>query len=318
MSRPGDVEESTDDIERIEPPGGEGATVKIDLQEPDDDADDEGGENEPPRAARGDEKPPKGSEGMVRDKVTGQWTKKKQERGRLHKENLSLKGEKEALERRIAESEAAYQRRFAEMEARMARSQQPAQTQQTADPHAAKLADLNKQIEAELRLIETDEKRGYERYNELQEMRTAAVVARELAQFQAKQPAQQPQTPRGPYDARAPFIQAEFPWTEDPRCKPLNEKAWKYREYLIHVEGRPDTIDTDREALAHIQAQFGAGFGLQPPARPTQQQRNGYIRPPATGGGGTRQAPRAIELPRVLTEGTGLSPESLRAALREE
>lgn len=303
-----DEELDAPDVERIQP--SEPQNVTINLDEPEEDEDDE-----KPVAAKSD-KPAE----RVRDPKTGKWVEKKNERAADHKAKKAWETDREQLtqqwERRIQEVQQQGERRVAELEARMAR-----ETRQTgvADPHDQKILDLETQITSELKLIETDEKRGYERYNALRRAEQEAVLDKKLAAFaKGQQVMQQTQKP-DPYAARVPIIESEFPWIANPAMKDLAAKARAYADYLIRFEGRPDTLDTDREALSHTQAQFGGAYGLQPPARPTQAQRNGWARPASNGiPGATNGKARMIELPAANLEGSGLSAEALRRALAGE
>src|SRR5678815_1696010 len=159
-------EESRGETETIESPNEE--KVKIDL-EPEDKDD---GDDEPPRAAKGDGE-------QVRDPKTGQWSQKKRERAQDNRAKKAWEVERESMERRLSEERASYERRIKEVEDRIARSSQP-QGQQ-ADPFDAKLADIEAQLEAELKLIESDDKRGYKRYNELRRQEQEALVDKKLA-----------------------------------------------------------------------------------------------------------------------------------------
>jgi hypothetical protein len=291
-----------EDVERLEPETAE-PSVKIDLSEPEQDDD---GDEPPARAAKGD-----APQKMERDKVTGKWTQKRQEKEVKFRANKAFEAERQAFDRRITEMQQAGGRRIAELEARIARGV-PAGAP-AADPAEAELNSIGQQLAAELKLIEADEKHGYDRYNKLRQEEYRIVARQEHAKLMRATQAAQPAP--NVYTARGPIIESEFPWTTIPACKPLNAKAWAYRTYLIEVEGRPDTIDTDRESLAHIQAQFGAQYGLQTPARPTQQQRSAYARP-APGAQGRDTSPTTIELPAYAVEGSGLSPAQLSAALR--
>ncbi len=289
-----------EDIDRI--PAPEAQTVSIDLEKPDDDDDDD----ETPVAAKD------------RDPKTGQWKEKKAQRAAEHKGQKKWDSERAEMQasfdRRIQEIQSTNDRRFAETEARISRQQSSGAP---ADPHDAKIADIEQQLQSELKLIEADPNRSYERYNQLRRAETQAVTAKTVADMMKVQQATQQAQPRDPYASRAPIIESEFPWTLDARAKPLTAKAWSYRQYLIEFEGRPDTLDTDREALSHTMATYGAQYGFQPPpARPSPQQRQMYQRP-APGPAAGRQQARTIELPRELVDGAGLSSDALRRALSD-
>lgn len=301
-------EEESEDIERLEPPSDQ-APTKIDLTPPEEGDDDD---DAPPVAAKG------AGDKMERDVTTGKWTQKKQERQRDFKEKKAWQVEKDAMERRMSDERAAYERRFAEVEARVARSAPGAK--QEVDPHEAKLADVNAQIDTELELLAKDEKRTYERYNNLR-LEQYKVVAKQEAALAVKAAGiiNANNNRQGPYEARRPIIESEFPWTADPNFKELSGRAFAYKQYLVGFQGRPDTLDTDREALAHAQAEFGGQYGLRVAARPTQQQRDGYARPgPGAAAGPRDSRPRSIEIPASMSiESAGLSREALAAALRD-
>lgn len=304
-----ETNEDTDDIERLEPPTGEPANTKIDLSEPDERDDDD--EDDKPVAAKGAQAPK-----MERDKITGKWTQKRQEKDRKFKESKAVADANAAWERRLQEVQATQDRRIAEVEARFAR-QQPV-TGQPADPHEAKLRDIDRQIASELKLIEADEKHGYENYMKLQEARSEAIFDKKLAIFQKGQEATRQQQRPDPYAGRVPIIESEYPWTNDPRYKELAIRAQSYKQYLVGALRRPDTLDTDREALSHAVAEWGQEYGLRQPARPTMAQRTSYVRPGNGAAAGRDNGPRYVELPGAMQiERTGLSSEQLRRALRD-
>lgn len=293
--------------------------VTIDLdEEPDDDEPDRGaasggeGDNEP-RAER------------TRDPKTGKWTDKKRERGKERREFDEWRKNRpnyEAQMRQIREDSA---RQLRDMQMRLdnaLRQPVPQQQQQAADPFTQKFADLDAQMEAELRLIEADPKREYKRYNELRRQESRLAAQHAVWQDRQQQQAQRPQQPqRNLYAGREPIIEAEYPWTMDPTKGELTKRAAAYKQYLVSVEGRPDTLETDREALTTIASRFGAQYGVQAPAAaPTARTRELYAVP------GSRTAPRRgpgggggeITIPRALANGTGLSPGALARALRED
>lgn len=302
-----------EDVERIQMPNEE--TVKVDLE----DDDDETGEEE--RAAAGDDdKDPaargaKDKDGQPRD-PKGRWSEKKAQRAAEHRARENWRSEKEGLLRNMSDMETRFTRQIEEMRAAGQRQVQQGQV----DPHTAKLADIHAQLDAELKLIETDPNRGYKRYNDLQEAKTQAIIDRSLAKDREERQAQQRAQPQDPYAARQPFIESEFPWIRQAQYKALATKARAYTNYLIEVEGRPDTIDTDRESLAHIEATYGPQFGLaRAPARPSAATRERYAQTPAhRTGPDSRPRPRSIELPAELVGSTGLSAQALRDALRED
>jgi hypothetical protein len=296
--------EPEQDIERIEKPD----TGSVTIEAPEEDDRDDGDE-QPPAAA-------KGADGQQPRDKTGKWAERKAARATDHREKKAWQVEKEALERRITEERATYARQLAEAEARAAaRSHQQAAA--PSDPHDAKLADIGAAIEAELKLIQADDTRSITRYNELRRQEQEAIVDKKMALFAKGQQAQQQQQPRNPYDARIPIIESEFPWLTDTRYAAMAKKAASYRNMLIDVEGRPDTLDTDREALAHIQAQFGSAYGLQPPVRPAPATRAAYARPGSSNAPGRDGGPTAIEVPSELVNGTGLSQAQIFAALKK-
>jgi hypothetical protein len=289
-------------------------TIAIDTSEEDDETEgaeteraaaDDGGAEEQARAPR------------ERDPATGKWKARKQERGRQNRERQEggLRAELDARFRRIEDS---HREEVAQLRRDLAQARQPAGAQPPADPYAGPIGDLNKQINAELKLIEGDPKYGYDRYNELVEKKNELIAERVAMRVAQKNAQQQPQGRPNPYDNRIPFIEAEFPWTRDARYADLARKAGAHRAYLIQFEGRPDTIETDREALMATVARFGAEYGLRAPAAPSQRTRAIY-QGPAAGSGpvrGERPAETEVEVPRALAAASGLSASALRAALR--
>lgn len=261
----------------------------------------------------------------TRDPKTGKWSQKKRERGAERREFDEWRKNRPNFEAQSKQMREDFQRQMQAMQMRLDNAlRQPAppqQQQQQQDPFTQKFADLDAQMEAELRLIEADPKRDYKRYNELrrQESRLAAQHAVwQDRQANAQRPQQQQQ--RNPYAGREPIIESEFPWTMNPANAELCKRAAAIKQYLVSVEERPDTLDTDREALTQAVARFGAQYGVSgPPAGPSERTRSMYAGPgqrtaPRRGSGG----PRELTVPRALLNGSGLSPSALAAAMRED
>lgn len=301
--------EEKDAPEKIELPSDEpNVKVRIDEDEPDDqgpgkdESSDDTPVDRPEQAAK------------TRDDKTGQWTKRKNERAERHREKTQWERERADYDRRIRMLQEDSDRRYREMQDMVMRVRGQERGPQQ-DPFAMRLKDLDAQIDSELKLIETDENRGYGRYRELTDQRTALITRRELQQHAAE--SQRNQRAPGPYDNRRPIIEAEFPWTSDNRYSDLSRKAWSYRQYLIDHEGRPDTLDTDREALAQTVARFGADYGLRAPLPPPSQRTRGIYAAPASRGAPDRSGrPREVELPNELVRGSGLSAAALQRAVR--
>lgn len=295
------------DVERLEPPSQAEQTVKLDMEPPDKGDDDD--DDDKPLAAKGGEQ-----KDRARDPKTGKWTERRQERKERFKADKAIEAERQSFERRLSEERAVFQRQIAELAAKAA---QPGRAP-AADPFDAALKDIDAQLEAELELIGADEKRGYTRYNQLRREEYKLVAKKEAADVLKAQQDQQRAQPRDQYASRAPIIESEYPWTMDPRYNELTARARSYKMYLTGSLKRPDTLDTDREALSHAVAEWGAEYGLLQPARPTSAQRNGYVRPgPGSAAPRENGQSRYLELPSHVMSDTGLSPEQIRTALRE-
>lgn len=285
----------------------EDPNVTVDLSAEDED------EGEGERTVEGGE--PAGD--RQRDPVTGKWSKKKNERGRENREAKNWRAEKAELESRLQRQEAEANRRFQELQQQIQQSQRQQPTGQPQDPFAAAMADIDGQLAAELQLIEKDNSRDYKRYMALQEKRSELIAERTWARKDAERQRQQPAQQQDTYAVRRQLLQGEHPWLYQPHMKDLADKAWAIRNSLITLEGRPDSIETDREALSAAVARFGGQYGLRAPAPPSTRTRNLYAAP-VSGTGPNRGAPMTeIELPKALVNGAGLSPAALRAALRD-
>lgn len=279
------------------------ANVKIDLTEDDDELL-EGGQ-----ATKPDD------EQRTRDPETGKWSKKKAERGANKREENGWRKEKADYDARLQRMQADNDRQLSELRQQIQQAQQRPAPGAPHDPFVAPITDVRKQIAAELQLIENQPGRNYDRYNELREKESELIARRTWTQMNAQQ--QRNQEPASPYANRIPFIESEFPWTREPRFKDLAVKAQAIKVYLTNVEGRPDTLDTDREALTTAVARFGGEFGLRAPAAPTQRQRNIYAGPGPSGGAQRAPQTSEVEIPRQLVNGTGLTAAALRDALRD-
>jgi hypothetical protein len=287
----------------------EDPNITVDLTENDDE--------EPEELLEGGQ--PKGKEEpeRTRDPVTGKWSGKKRERGQNKREETNWRTEKTALEAQMKRQQDDSDRRFRELQARVDQSmrQAPAAGVPT-DPFANAIGDIQKQLAAELQLIEKDNARDYTRYMELQDKKNELIAERTWARKNAQQQAQ-PAPQQDAYAVRRTFLHSEHPWLQDPRMSDLANKAWAIRNNLVQVEGRPDTLETDREALSQALARFGGEFGLRVPAPPSQRTRQIYAAAPASQTGPYRGSePQEIEIPRHMVNGSGLDERALRAALR--
>jgi len=103
-------------------------------------------------------------------------------------------------------------------------------------------------------------------------------------------------------NARWVAVSSEFPWIKNAEHA---RAVGAYRNYLINGLGRPDDLDTDREAAAYIAAQKRLG-GRVPP-RGNEQRYAGMRGDDGRG----ESAPREVRLPKGALH--GLSKEELQA-----
>lgn len=288
--------------------------VTVDLtDEPGDEGEQEdGGEGQ---QARGEQ---------VRDEKTGKWAKKKGERGQRNRDQVDWRKENSTLKEEIARMRGEFGGTLQSLRAELARVQQPAQQsggQQGADPFQAKLDEIDKALETELELIGRDEQRGYKRYNELRRQEQMLITQRVLASTQqaSQQQQQQAQQQGGlsqAYQMRSQIMQAEHPWMADQRYAPLIDKIRHMRNHLINIEGLPDTLDTDRQAVNQVLGRFGGAFGLRAPAAPAQRTRQMYEGVPPRSAGRQAEQESEVDIPKELVAGSNLSVNALRAALK--
>lgn len=281
--------------------------TKVNLAEADED--DVDGEREEKVVAK------ESDDGQPRKK-DGTWAEKKAARGKSRKEESAWQKEKADYERRFTQMREEQERTARLLREELDGIRRQSSNGQQQDPIAAQLSDIERQLEQELALIEKDENRGYKQYNLLRRQEQKLITMQAIAERDIQAARNQPQ--RSQYDGRVPIIEAEYPWLQDQRYAPLAKRAMAYRQYLIQVQNKPDTLETDREALSYAQATFGPEYGLNPPpARPTQRTRDLY------GGPGSRGIPsRGEEEDEVIDlgemgRGHGLSPRALAAAVRD-
>jgi hypothetical protein len=300
--------QDTPDKEVVDLSPGDETETKVNLEDAEDDNDKDDGEREEKAASRerDDDKP---------RKKDGTWAARKAERGKDRKAAKTWETERAEYDRRIARMQEDSDRNNRQLREELDRIRTQSQRGQDQDPHAAALSDVERQIEQELALIEQDPNRGYKHYNHLRRQEQKIVMQQVIGEHSAKQ--QQNQPIRTPYDVRIPIIESEYPWTADRQYADLSRKAMAYRNYLIQVEGRADTIETDREALSFIQAKHGGEYGLRaPPAAPSARTRSMYAPPPSRGTPDRRPIPREVNL-GAMGQGTGLSPEKLARSVRD-
>lgn len=293
------------------------ANVTVDLTE---DSGDEGEQEE--AGAEGQQA--RGEQG--RD-ATGKWAKKKGERGQKNRDQVDFRKENSSLKEEIARMRGEFGGTLQSLRAELDRlNRQPAQqaqgqSQQSTDPHQAKLDEIATALETELELIGRDDKRGYKRYNDLRRQEQMLITEMTLARLESRRAPQQGQQQQQggltqAYQMRSQIIQAEHPWMGDQRYAPLIDKIRHVRNSLINVEGLPDTLDTDRQAISQVLARFGGAFGLRAPAAPAERTRRMYEGAPPRGRGQQPDSETEVEVPRELVAGSGLSLTALRGALK--
>lgn len=292
--------------------------------EPDDDGDDDDEAPPAPAATRPGQPPQAQAKGQ---RPTGKWAERKRERGKLIAE---LRGRAERAEKAAEEAQRRAEERFREIEQRMQQGQQSQRQEPAADPIAAELKEVNAAIQAELRLLAAhDPAKGepsYERYNQLNERKAdligTAAARREIARMQQSgQPRTSGMTPEEVARvARYQTVAQDFPWLDDPQHIKAARAAGAYRQFLI-MAGRPDSIETDREACAHVaaQPQWNLGGARRPAPTLVDRERAGGL-PPSTRLPSRQTARPAVDLDRLdrrMFRGTGLPKERLRAIVDE-
>lgn len=304
----GDGSAESGDVEKLTLPTNEPEN-KVRLDDADLEEDAPGERDEKVRSREDDDQP---------RRKDGTWAEKKAERGRDRKAAKAWETEKADYERRLSQMREEQDRTTRQMREEMDRIARLASgPQQQQDPVAAQLSDVERQLEQELALIEADVNRGYKHYNQLRRQEQKLITMQAIAERDAQAARNAPQ--RSPYEGRVPIIEAEFPWLQDRRYEPLAKRAMAYRNYLIQVQNKPDTLDTDREALTYAQTTFGAEYGITPPpARPTQRTRDLYAGPPSRGTAprGDRDIPEEVDL-GPMGQGHGLSPRTLARAVAD-
>jgi hypothetical protein len=78
--------------------------------------------------------------------------------------------------------------------------------------------------------------------------------------------------------------------------------------YLLNA-GRPNTLETHREAAARVERELGLTPRRQPTANPRRYSDVGDDNRPQSG------ARRTVTVPNEMLEGTGLPPDKIRAAI---
>jgi len=288
-------DDNQNDIERIEPPGEGSVTLTEDDALPPEEED-----SQPEVAAR--------------DPKTGKWSKKHRERGEARKnmrqELEGLRTEKSSLQQRLDAMERGSQTQWQVVAAALSRlgNNGPAQVPQpTADDHA--LDAIEAKMDTELQALARDPKRSQAEYRKMERERIRIIGRMEANGLLRQQPQQRQEQGGLPphYAYRNEMMKSEFPWLE--ADQPATKAAQKYRDYLL-ATGKPDSIETDRLACAHIAAERNLGG----PVRPSQRNRQALAGIPS-GGLTPRPGKRAIQLPAAVLRGTGLSEQRIAAAL---
>ncbi len=221
----------------------------------------------------------------------------------------------ERVSQRVAQQFDGMRSEFQRMIAAVQQPQQPRQQQdQAPDEMSVIAAAIDSEIAAFKAHDRTKGEFNLTRYNQLRarmeqingERGAIAALRRigitpEMVQ-QMRQPRQEGGLAAAQINARWVAVSSEFPWIKNQE----NARAvGAYRNYLISGLGRPDDLDTDREAAAHIAAQKRLG-GRVPP-RGNEQRYAGMRGDDGRGETG----PREVRLPKGALH--GLSPEELKA-----
>lgn len=303
--RNGDGNEESPEVEKIELPSDEPNT-KVSLEEPEDDGEDEG-EQEERQPKVGDQ--PR--------KKNGTWAERKKERGQDRKAAKAWEAERADYDRRFQRIQEDTDRTVRQMREEIDRLKASSGNNRQADPLDARLDDIDRQLKQELKLIENDPNRGYDDYNRLRREEQKLISLQALREARAEEQRMQQSRPRDPYAARGPILESEFPWILDSNYRELAQRARTYKNYLVDVERKPDTIETDREALSHVQAHFGGEYGMRPPpAPPSPRTRSLYAPPPSRGVPRQQEEEREVDL-GVMGQGHGLDPKILGRVVRE-
>lgn len=218
---------------------------------------------------------------------------------------------------RVRQEMQAFESRFQQMlGAQRPQQQAPQQQGPQTDPT---LDALETALQSEIAALTAhDHSKGkpdFSRYNTLQariqharsEAATLAVLQRigltPDALQRMRQPPRESFGKEAQYSARFYTMANEFPWLNQAEHA---KSVGAYRRYLIDGLGRPDTIDTDREAAAHIAAQKRLGARQVPRGN---EQRFAGMR--SNEGGGERPS-REVRLPQGVLQ--HLSPDELKRA----
>ncbi len=191
---------------------------------------------------------------------------------------------------------------------------QPAQAKQ-ADAFEGRLSEIDRAIQAEMSAMRNSPEPGkydLSRYNQLkreQEKTLARAEAIGLLREMGLTPEMVSQLKNGqnrqPYDREAQNVTRfyevakSFPWVKDPAKA---KQVGAFRNYLLNV-GRPDSLETDLEAAAHVQNELN----LAPPPSRGRPPTGGFPGQNTGGGGGRRE----VRLPSAVMN--GLSPDEQRA-----
>lgn len=246
----------------------------------------------------------------------GRWAAKQkgrdQDRSKLRIELDALRSERQSWQTRMEEmtrsQSAERQQYLAALAARTGQGERP-QQQPAGGGEVKQIRDA---LQAERLILANDPKRTTDRYDELMDQlvdaRARAVAKTALEEHSKNNPGTQQPQRNVEREVRVAQLTGEFPWIHTDAA--AVKAAGAYRTYLI-ASGSPDTLETDRLALAHIatERRLGSTPG------PSQRQRQAYVAP-AGGSLPSRGGPRQVQVPDArMLRGTGLSDAKLRAAL---
>jgi len=273
------------------------APPPVTLTEPDpkDDDDDEG------------DGQPRGKDGKWATQKAG----RDRGRGRMRDQVAELEAKATTLQAKLdAFTQQSSQERQAYL-TMLAQQRAPQQQQQSQDsPAAARLSQLEQAIDTERELLARDPKRPIKTYNDLMnqfiDARADARVEAQLAKQKPREAERQGGNPQ--YEYRAVQMESEFPWLMTNR--EAGNAAGAYRRYLL-ATGKPDTLETDRLACAHIAAQYklGGSPGV------SERGRRALAAPPPGSARPASNGQRQVQVDPRMLAGTGLSRDRLSKAL---
>ena len=231
----------------------------------------------------------------------GKWAAKKEKRQNAIKDNEEFRQSASKIEARIAEMETRSSRQIADLIAALRPQQQAPQVSPETTALEDQITQVGQLMRAEMAKIAAGGDEA--EYYKLDRRRLSLIARAEGAQNGW---GKQQQDSGLPPELAARLVQLHQEFPELAGHARWNQVAKSLREGYI-AAGHPDSLATDRHAVAQAAQMLGLGPRAAPPSQRTRAAWGG---PPSSGRNGA-PVNGGVKIPRALLAGSGLTDKQI-------